>query len=277
MTLTALPLHSDVPLVEAIDRPVDPARTRRDARTEDLAEQLRECDERDRERLLEELVATNMPVAQSIAARYRRRGIPLEDLEQVAYLALVKAARRFDPSAGSAFLSFCVPTVRGEVRRYFRDHGWMVRPPRRIQELQQRVLRAQSEMAHDLGRPATPRELAEHLDAEIDDVLEALDGHGCFTPASLDRPAGEDQDGASLGDLLGSPDDARESAEARLVLAPVVRRLSGRDRRILRMRFFDGLTQREIADDIGVTQMQVSRLLNRLLTRLRRKLESEAA
>lgn len=230
---------------------------------------LRTCRDDERPRLIDELVATNMPVAKSIASRYRLRGIPLEDLEQVAYLALTKAAQRFDPGSGHAFLSFCVPTVRGEVRRYFRDQGWMVRPPRRIQELQQRVLRAQSELALTLGRPATPAELARDLDEEIDDVLEALDGHGCFSPASLDRPAGEDHDGASLGDLLSAEDRAQASAEARVVLAPVVRRLGARDRRILQMRFFEGLTQREIADDIGVTQMQVSRLLTRIFRDLR--------
>ena len=247
-------------------------RSQRELRTDELVERLRTCEEHQRTRLVDELVATTMPVAQSIASRYRRRGIPLEDLEQVAYLALTKAAQRFDPDAGHAFLSFCVPTVRGEVQRYFRDHGWMVRPPRRVQELQQRLLRAQSELTLTLGRPPTPRELAEDLDEEIDDVLEALDTQGCFSPASLDHPVGEEHDGALLGELLGSEDQGHERAEARVALGPVVRRLSTRDKRILRMRFFDGLSQREIADAIGVTQMQVSRLLTRIFRDLRHDL-----
>jgi RNA polymerase sigma-B factor len=251
----------------------DTRRANRSARTEALVERLAACtDERERDQLREELIATNMPVARSIASGYRSRGLPLEDLEQVAYLALTKAARRFDASAGHAFLSFSVPTIRGEVRRYFRDHGWMVRPPRRIQELQQRVFRAQSELSFRLGRPPAAREIAEHLDEEIDQVLEAMDGQGCFTPASLDRPVGDGE--TTLGDLLGGDEATQESAEARVVLAPAVRRLSDRDRRILQMRFFDGLTQREIAETIGVTQMQVSRLLTRIFRDLRNQLGS---
>jgi RNA polymerase sigma-B factor len=227
-------------------------------------------DEDERTRLLDDLVGTNMSVAQSIAARYRSRGIPLEDLEQVAYLALTKAARRFDPHAGHAFLSFCVPTIRGEVRRYFRDQGWMVRPPRRIQDIQPAVLRTQSELTASLGRTPAAREVAEELDVPIDEVLEAGTCNGCFAPASLDRPVGVGD--ASLGDLLTADQATVHSAEARVVLAPVVRRLSDRDRSILRMRFFDGLTQREIAEAIGVTQMQVSRLLTRIFRDLRRDL-----
>ncbi len=124
----------------------------------------------------------------------------------MAYLALTKAARRFDPDAGHDFLSFCVPTIRGEVRRYFRDKGWMVRPPRRIQELQQRLARRARDLTTTLGRPPTPDELAQHLDEDPADVREALDGQGCFTPTSLDRPVG-DELGASLGELIGVEDD----------------------------------------------------------------------
>lgn len=253
------------------DHAHSPRRVARAARTDELVELLQSTtDEAERACLVEDLISTNMPVARSIALGYRSRGLPVEDLEQVAYLALTKAAHRFDPSAGHAFLSFCVPTIRGEVRRYFRDHGWMVRPPRRIQELQHRVLRAQSELAFKLGRPPAAREVAEHLGEEIDQVLEAMDSQGCFTPASLDRPVGEGD--ATLGDLLSAEATPVQSAEARVVLAPVVRRLSERDRRIIRMRFFDGLTQREIADTIGVTQMQVSRLLTRIFRDLRHEL-----
>jgi RNA polymerase sigma-B factor len=263
MRSVQIPLHSDSPPAPAS------ARARR---TDDLVAELAGCpsDER-REALLEELIAVNMSVADSIVSRYRCRGIANEDLQQVAYLALTKAARRFDPQAGHDFLSFCVPTVRGEVRRHFRDHGWMVRPPRRIQELQQRISRGQEDLTVRRGRPPSADELAHELDESVDDVREAMDRQGCFTPASLDRPVGED-DGTPLGELLGEQDEGQRAAEARVVLAPVVRRLGERDRRILSLRYFEGLTQREIAEDIGVTQMQVSRLLTRILRTLREDL-----
>jgi RNA polymerase sigma-B factor len=247
-------------------------RARRTERTHAIVAQLAQCqDETERHALTNELAAVNMPIADSVVARYRSRGVATEDLQQVAYLALTKAARRFDPEAGHDFLSFCVPTIRGEVRRYFRDKGWMVRPPRRIQELQQRITQAQRDLSTALGRPPSPDELAHHLDEKAADVREALDGHGCFTPTSLDRPVGDDQ-GSSLGVLIGEEDDGQSAAEARVVLAPVVRRLSRRDRHILELRFYEGLTQREIAEDLGVTQMQVSRLLTRIFRDLRENL-----
>ena len=224
--------------------------------------------------LREELVRLHMPLAASVASRYASRGIATEDLRQVAYLALTKAALRFDPTLGHPFVAFCLPTIRGEVRRHFRDHGWMVRPPRRIQELQQRLSGAETLLTHDLGRTPTPAELAAAVEAPIDDVLEALDSRGCFTPASLDRPVGEDGGGAPLGELLDSEDADFSDAEARIALGPVVKCLSARDRHILKLRFYDGLTQREIATDIGVTQMQVSRLLTRIFRDLRNGLGS---
>ncbi len=247
-------------------------RSSRADRTNLLVARLASChDEHERHELTNELAAANMSVADSVVSRYRGRGIATEDLQQVAYLALTKAARRFDPRSGHDFLSFCVPTIRGEVRRYFRDKGWMVRPPRRIQELQQRLTGARADLTTSLGRPPTAEELAEHLDEQPSDVREALDGQGCFTPTSLDRPVGDEQ-GAALGELIGVEDVDRSAAEARVVLAPVVRRLSARDRHILELRFFEGLTQREIADAIGVTQMQVSRLLSRIFRDLRNDL-----
>jgi RNA polymerase sigma-B factor len=247
-------------------------RASRAERTREIVCRLADCqDEDERLDLTNELAAVNMPVADSVVTRYRARGIATEDLKQVAYLALTKAARRFDPRAGHDFLSFCVPTIRGEVRRYFRDKGWMVRPPRRIQELQQRLTAAQADLTTHLGRPPNVDELAQHLDEDPADVREAMDGQGCFTPTSLDRPIGDDQS-VALGELIGVEDADRSAAEARVALAPVVRRLSARDRHILELRFFEGLTQREIAEDIGVTQMQVSRLLSRIFRDLRKDL-----
>ena len=238
-------------------------------RTDDIVADLRmvESQTPDSRDLIDRLISTNAGVARSMAARYRNRGIDLDDLEQVALLGLTKAAQRFDPEAGHDFLSYAVPTIRGELRRHFRDAGWMVRPPRRVQDLQSRISRAQDELESRLGRSPRPSEVAKHLDVPLDDVVEALTADGCFAPTSLDGPVG---DGASsLGDLLGFDDHSVAAAEARIVLEPLMRGLTERDRRILRMRFVDERTQQEIADAVGLTQAQVSRVLTRILAGLR--------
>lgn len=224
-------------------------------------------DELERNHLREQVAVVNMAVAQGIAQRYARRGLALEDLVQVAYVGLVKAVHGFDPSHERDFLSYAVPTVTGEVKRYFRDFGWTVRPPRRIQELQGEISRTSNEMAHVLGRSPKPSEVAEKLGTDIDSVIEALAADGAFTPASLDVPVGEGS--AVLGDMLGKDDQDLTRVEMRLTLGPAVRRLGTRDRRILELRFFEGWTQEQIASEIGVTQMQVSRLLARILSDLR--------
>ncbi len=251
-------------------------RAYRAEQTEALLRRSADASAPERQWLLEEVVRLNIGVAHAVAARYRSRGIDQDDLEQVAGLALVKAAHGFDPTAGHPFLSYCVPTIRGEIKRYFRDHGWMVRPPRRIQELQARISAAEAELTYALGRSPRPSELAVHLDESLEDVTEALSSDGCFTPASLDRPLG-DNGSVSLGDALGGEDTSHSAAEARVLLAPAVRRLGDRDRRILMLRFFRGCTQQEIAEDIGVTQMQVSRLLSRILADLRESLHGTPA
>lgn len=245
-------------------------------RTEQLLHQAARCRrDQERQRLLDEVVVLNVGVAESVAARYRSRGIALDDLRQVACLGLVKAARRYDDSRGCDFLAFAVPTIRGEVKRYFRDHGWTVRPPRPLQDLQARVWTAENELTVALGRAPRPAEVAAVLGKPVEEVDEALRTDGCFTPASLDRPVG-DRGNAVLGDLLAERDTSEGAAEARVVLAPVVRQLSARDRRILLLRFFHGWTQQEIATDLGVTQVQVSRLLARILNDLRTALDEAA-
>ena len=250
-----------------------PSRVHRAQRTAELLRRAAHADELERQALLEEVVVLNMGVARSVVSRYRLRGIGTDDLEQVAYLALVKAAHGFDADSGHEFVSYAVPTIRGEVKRHFRDHGWMVRPPRRIQELQGRIAGVESELAFELGRAPKPSEIAARLEEPLDDILEALSTDGCFTPYSLDHPVGEDGD-ASLGDLIGD-EQSTGAVEARILLGPAVRALSERDRRILKLRFFRGWTQSEIAKDIGVTQMQVSRLLSRILRQLRQELVSQ--
>jgi RNA polymerase sigma-B factor len=158
--------------------------------------------------------------------------------------------------------------VTGELKRYFRDFGWTVRPPRRVQEMQAQISRVSSELSQTLHRSPRPSEVAEFLGVDEDCVIEALAADGCFTPASLDVPVGESGN-TSLGELLGEDDSDLARAEARILLAPAVRALAPRDRRIVELRFFHGWTQEQIAGDIGVTQMQVSRLLARIMSDLR--------
>jgi RNA polymerase sigma-B factor len=225
-------------------------------------------DEAEKQALRAEVVVLNMGVARAIAHRYRQRGLAEDDLVQAAYVGLVKAVNGFDPSHERDFLSYAVPTVTGEVKRYFRDFGWAVRPPRRVQELQGSIAKLSSELTQKLGRSPKPSEVAAKLGIDVESVIEALAADGAFTPASLDVPVGEDG-AATLGDLMPETDLEFASAEARVVLGPAVRKLAPRDRRILELRFFEGWTQEQIAQDIGVTQMQVSRLLSRILKDLR--------
>ena len=244
----------------------------RGATTARLLDELHHSDdEREKMALRAEVVVLNMGVARAIAHRYRQRGLAEDDLVQAAYVGLVKAVNGFDPSHERDFLSYAVPTVTGEVKRYFRDFGWSVRPPRRVQELQGSIAKVSSELTQRLGRSPKPTEVAHQLGIDVESVIEALAADGAFTPASLDVPVGEDG-AATLGDLMPHDDVDFDSAEARVVLGPAVRRLAPRDRRILELRFFQGWTQEQIAKDIGVTQMQVSRLLSRILKDLRAEL-----
>ena len=238
-------------------------------RTDLIVAELRsvEPDTTDSQHLIAQLIEANVALARSMAGRYRNRGIDLDDLEQVALLGLTKAAQRFNPDAGHDFLSYAVPTIRGELRRHFRDVGWMVRPPRRVQDLQARIARAQDELEPTLGRSPRPSEVAAHIDVELVDVVEALAADGCFTPTSLDGPVGGGT--STLGDLIGQVDNGLRSSEARIVLEPVVRALPERDRRIVHMRFYEERTQQEIADAVGLTQAQVSRVLTRILASLK--------
>ena len=245
----------------------------RESRTRQTKELFRRAhaarDSGERARLLDEIIVLNMAMADAVVSRYSGRGTATEDLRQVAYAALTRAARRFDPSQGTEFVVFAVPTMRGEVRKYFRDHAWMVRPTRRIQELQPQITAAEDELWRELGRSPRPSEVATRIGASLEAVVEALSTDGCFAPASLDKPVQADGSGAPLSELLGAPDAAQDRAEARIVLQPLLRRLSQRDRHILEMRFVRDFTQREIAAEIGVTQMQVSRLLSRIYRDLR--------
>jgi RNA polymerase sigma-B factor len=230
--------------------------------------------DRRRQELLDYVVRINMGVARTVAGRYFSRGIDEDDLVQVAYMALTRAARDFDAHRHKDFLSYAVPTIRGELKKHFRDQGWMVRPPRRVQETQARITQVETALAQALGRPPRPSEIAAKLDLDVEEVVEALAADGCFSPSSLDRPvaASGEAGGVPLGDFLGETDPGTPAAEARVVLGPAVRGLKPRDRRIIYLRFFEQRSQQEIADEIGVTQMQVSRLLARILRDLRGEL-----
>lgn len=248
-------------------------RAERSERTAELMAEVATCrDPARREELLEETIVINRGVAEAVAARYRSRGVAQDDLNQVAYEGLVKAVTRFDPALRNDLLTYAVPTIRGELQRYFRDQGWTVRPPRRVQELQLRVNRTIEALSQQLGREPSSTEVMTELDITEQEYDEALVAFGCFQPTSLDQPVSAASE-TTLGQLI--PDDDRETAalEARVRLAPIVRRLPERDRRILHMRFFEDRTQEEIGMDLGVTQMQVSRLLARILRQLREDLD----
>jgi RNA polymerase sigma-B factor len=207
----------------------------------------------------DELVERFMPLARHIANKYAD-GADRDDLTQVAAIALLKAIDRYDPERGVAFSSYAVPTVVGEIKRYFRDYGWAVRPPRELQERALRVRRIADRLATDRGRSATPAEIAEAMDIGVEDVLEALQTVSAHRPETLDRPEGEG-DERPLGAKLAVDDDGYEQAEAIATLSPLLSKLTDRERTILKLRFADDLTQSEIGELVGVSQMQVSRIL----------------
>jgi RNA polymerase sigma-B factor len=245
--------------------------TRRRTETARLLTLARDSRGAARHRYEDEVIGLNMRVASDVARRYHGRGIASEDIDQVAYLGLVKAVRGYDARLGDDFLSYAVPTVRGEIRRYFRDSGWVVRPPRSVQEIQTRVTNAESDLAQTYGRAPQVDEIAQHLDVPVALVLAAQAATGCFTPASLDAPRGDADDEAPL-DRMGGLDPAFARTEARLALRPLMIGLDERDREILRLRYFEDRTQSQIGAEVGVTQEQVSRLLTGILLRLRRSL-----
>jgi RNA polymerase sigma-B factor len=238
-------------------------------RTERLFEQLADQPDESRRRdLVNDVVVLNMPVARSIAWKFRGRGCAVEDLEQTACMALVRAARDFDPGRGHHFLTYAVPCMSGSVKKYFRDSGWTVRPPRLVQELQQRLAVAERSIDPATGTAPTTARMATVLGVEASDVDEALQANGCFTPTSLDLSLGE-AGSAVLGDLLVAPEDGAIGAvEARVVLKPALARLSPEDRSVLSMRFVEERTQQQMAEELGTTQPAVSRLLSRILAQM---------
>lgn len=225
--------------------------------------------------LRDRLVVAYLPLAQHIAHRFRHRGEPQDDLEQVATMGLIHAVDRFDPGRGSDFLSFAVPTITGEVRRYFRDHAWALRVPRRLKDLHVAIGSAVPVLSQQQGRAPTASELAEFLALPREQILEGLEAAGAYRTSSLDSSADSDGAGAGMDDLAGAVDAELDRVEYRTTLAPLLERLPERECTIIKLRFFAGLTQSQIAQRIGLSQMHVSRLLSQTLTQLRDELGSE--
>jgi RNA polymerase sigma-B factor len=224
---------------------------------------------RDDQTARDELVEQFLPLAESLAQRYRRGAEPLEDLVQVASVGLLKAIDRFDPERGTAFSSFAVPTIAGELKRYFRDKGWAVRVPRDLQELAQRVDRTTDRLMRELCRAPTVSEIADDLGVTLEQVLEAREAAAAHRAESLDRPCGDDQDATRIADTLGVPEPGYRRAEQAATLEAMMSVLGDREREILRLRFAEDLTQSEIGQRVGVSQMHVSRLLREAVRRLR--------
>jgi RNA polymerase sigma-B factor len=222
----------------------------------------------DDQRSKDELVTSLLPLAKRLAARYRHAGESQDDLEQVACLGLVKAVDRYDPSAGP-LVRYAVPTILGELRRHFRDKGWGVHVPRSVQENLMTVNKAVERLTTTLGRTPTAKDIAKVTTLSVEDVIEALDAGASYTPAALDAPrTGGDPESRSLGDSLGSEDPNYALVELGEAIGPAFQELPSREQAIVQLRFFEDLTQAEIAERVGISQMHVSRLLRRALDTL---------
>ncbi|MEH3139766.1 MAG: SigB/SigF/SigG family RNA polymerase sigma factor [Mycobacterium kyogaense] len=223
-----------------------------------------------RERLRTRIIEQCLPIAERIARRYDRRGETHDDLVQVARVGLMNAVNRFDPTAGPEFLSYAIPTMMGEVKRYFRDCSWSVNVPRRLKDLYPAIGPLTAELTQRLGRAPTARELADALGVDHQEVVETLTAAAGFKPRSLDYTTSRDEDdGPTLADRLGQPDPGISFVEDRDALRAQLELLPARENRIIVLRFFESLTQSEIAEQMGISQMHVSRLLSQSLRRLR--------
>jgi RNA polymerase sigma-B factor len=219
----------------------------------------------------EELVGIHLPLVEYLARRFRNRGERLEEVVQVGTIGLLKAIDRFDLDRVVVFSTYATPTIVGELKRHFRDKGWAVRVPRRLQELNLSLTKVIAELSQEIGRSPTVAEIAHKMRLSEEEVLEGLDTSNAYAVISLDAPAaGEDT--PSVSDHIGTEDDSLEALEYRAALGPIIAELPERERRILYLRFFRGMTQSQIADRLGISQMHVSRLLNRTLGVLRERL-----
>ncbi|HTJ36267.1 MAG TPA: RNA polymerase sigma factor SigF [Dactylosporangium sp.] len=230
----------------------------------------------DRDRVRSRLIELYIPLAEYLARRFRNRGEQLDDLVQVANLGLIKSVDGYDPSRGAAFTSYAIPMIVGELKRHFRDKGWDVRVPRRLQELRLEISKVSGDLAQDLGRSPTVADLAARLDVSEEEIIEGLDCGQAYRALSLDAPAGDSGDpgAAGLGDLLGAEDPDMRNVENREALRPLLAKLPEREQKIIAMRFHGNLTQSQIAAELGISQMHVSRLLAGALRTLRTELSA---
>ncbi len=223
----------------------------------------------ERTRIRATLVELHLPLVEYLARRFRNRGEWLDDLTQVATIGLIKSIDRFDLERGVEFSTYATPTIVGEIKRHFRDKGWAVRVPRRLQELKLSLTKAIGDLAQREGRAPTVSELAAHLQMSEEEVLEGLESANAYSTVSLDAPDSGDEDAPAVADSLGMIDDALEGVEYRESLKPLLERLPPREKKILLLRFFGNMTQLQIAAELGISQMHVSRLLARTLAQLR--------
>ena len=260
--------------MSAQDVDADPRGSSRDA-LQRLAD-LPDGESEKRAQLREVLVRANLPLVEHLARRFANRGEPLDDLTQVATIGLLKAIDRFSVERGVEFSTYATPTIVGEIKRHFRDRGWSIRVPRRLQEMRLSLANATAELTQELGRSPTVAELAAALQITQDNVLEGLESANAYATVSLDAQDGHgDEESASMLDTLGQIDAELGNVEYRASLRPLLAELDPRDRQILMLRFFHGYTQSQIASELGMSQMHVSRLLARTLARLRLALSEE--
>jgi RNA polymerase sigma-B factor len=241
--------------------------------TKDLFERLRATGDPS---VRDQLAQLHLPLVEYLAKRFKDRGEPLDDLIQVGSVGLLKAIDRFDLEREVEFSTYATPTIVGELKRYFRDKGWAIRVPRRLQELSLRLNKLVAQLTQDLGRAPTVPELAKAAGVSEDEVLEALESGQAYSTTSLDAPTGDDDDAPMRGDRIGEEDLRLDNLEYFASLAPLIEQLPERERTILYLRFFKGMTQSKIADHIGISQMHVSRLLTRILEFLREGMEGSA-
>ncbi len=228
-----------------------------------------------RRALRDQVIEAFLPLAQHLANRFGGRGEPIEDLVQTATVGLIKAVDKFDPERGTEFAAYAIPTIIGEIKRHFRDRTWDIRVPRRLQELRLSISEATSNLLQDLGRSPTIADIAEHLGLSEEEVLEGLEGARAYNAVSLSTPASDGDRATELGDLIGAEDSEFELAELRVALGPAMAALDEREQRILTLRFYGNMTQSQIAEQVGVSQMHVSRLLTRALAKLRGQLTED--
>ncbi|NPC96132.1 RNA polymerase sigma factor SigF [Nocardioides sp. zg-DK7169] len=228
-----------------------------------------------REQARNALVHLHLPLVEHCARRFRNRGEPFEDLVQVGTIGLIKSVDRFDLDRGVEFSTYATPTIIGEIKRYFRDKGWAIRVPRRLQELRMQIGTATAELTQTLGRSPTARELAEAIGCTVEEIVEGIDSSNAYSTLSLDAADDSENGAASMLDAIGIEDAGLAHVEVRESIKPLLDRLEPREKKILLLRFFKNMTQSQIAAEIGVSQMHVSRLLTRTLVQLRTSLEQQ--